>query len=137
MKPTLPSLRLVILAAALLAAPTVPSQPVAQSESSGATHSSKAGLSGGPDCSGGWPTIMTFVELKNAGITNNENVDFSKTKTVRIASEKTGKDLYHQVYEVTYTERSGRTIDAIVVADASYTECSMNQPEIFVVSQHL
>jgi hypothetical protein len=51
----------------------------------------------GPDCSGSWPTNMTFVHLKNAGLADNNSIDFSKTKTVRLASEKTGKDLWHQV----------------------------------------
>src|SRR5258707_8486476 len=70
-----------------------------------------------PDCSGGWPTAMAFVHLKNAGITDNDEIDFSKTKTVRLASERIGKDLYHQVYDVKYTEKSGRIIEAIVVHD--------------------
>ncbi|SRR5712692_1957767 len=90
-----------------------------------------------PDCSGGWPTDMTFVHLKNAGITTNASVDFSKTKTVRLASEKIGKDLYHQVYLVTFTERSGKTIQAIAIHDASPEECSMTGVEVFVVSDHL
>ena len=91
----------------------------------------------GPDCSGGWPTNMTFVLLKNAGITNNGKIDFSKTKTVRLASETIGRDLWHQVYDVTYTEDSGRTIEAIAVHDASREECSMTGVDLFVVSQHL
>ena len=62
---------------------------------------------------------MAFVLLKNEGITNNEKIDFSKTETVRLASEKTGKDLWHQVYDVTFTEYSGRRIEAIAVHDAS------------------
>ena len=90
-----------------------------------------------PDCSGGWPTDMTFVHLKNAGITDNDQIDFSKTKTVRLASEKIGKDLFHQVYDVKYTEKSGRIIEAIAVHDASQAECSMTGVDVFVVSQHL
>ena len=91
----------------------------------------------GPDCSGGWPTNMTFVHLKNAGLTDNSSIDFSKTKTVRIASEKVGKDLWHQVYHVTFTKKSGDAIDAIAVHDASQEECSMTGVEVFVVSKHL
>jgi len=80
---------------------------------------------------------MAFVLLKNEGITNNEKVDFSKTETVRLASEKIGKDLYHQVYLVKLREFSGRTIEAIAVHDASSEECSMTEVELFVVSQRL
>lgn len=97
----------------------------------------KAAKSHGPDCSGSWPTVMTFVHLKNAGITDNDKVDSSKTKTVRLASEKIGNDLYHQIYYVTFTEKSGNVIEAIAVHDASQEECSMTGVEVFVVSKHL
>ncbi len=46
----------------------------------------------GRDCSGNWPTIMAFVHMKNAGLADNANIDSSKTTTVRLASEKRGKD---------------------------------------------
>jgi hypothetical protein len=91
----------------------------------------------GPDCSGNWPTNMTFGHLKNAGLVDNSSIDFSKTKTSRLASEKVGKDLWHQVYHVTFTKKAGGTIEAIAVHDASLEECSMSGVEIFVVSSHL
>ena len=91
----------------------------------------------GPDCSGHWPTIMTFVHLKNAGLADNSNIDFSKTQTVRVASEKIVKGLWHQVYHVTYTKKSGEVIDAIAVHDASEQECSETGVEVFVISKHL
>ena len=98
---------------------------------------SQAEKTHGPDCSGGWPTNMAFVHLKNAGLTDNYSVDFSKTKTVRLASEKVGKDLWHQVYHITFTKKSGDTVEAIAVHDASQEECSMTGVEVFVVSKHL
>jgi hypothetical protein len=98
---------------------------------------SQAEKTHGPDCSGGWPTNMAFVHLKNAGLADNYSVDFSKTKTERLASEKVGKDLWHQVYRVTFTEKSGDSIDTIAVHDASQEECSMTGVEVFVVSKHL
>jgi tRNA(Met) C34 N-acetyltransferase TmcA len=91
----------------------------------------------GPNCSGGWPTNMTFVLLKNAGLLNNKSIDFSKTKTVRLASEKVGKDLWRQVYLVTFTTISGGRIEAIAVHDASDEECSMSGVKVFVVSRIL
>lgn len=100
-------------------------------------HNKTALRSGGPDCGGGWPTTMTFVLLKNAGITDNEEIDFLKTKTTRIASEKTGKDLYRQVYDVRYTKKSGQTIEAIAVHDASSEECSISGIDLYVISQRL
>ncbi len=97
----------------------------------------KADKSHGPDCSGRWPTIMTFVHLKNAGLTDNDKIDSSKTKTVRLASEKIGKKLFRQVYYVTFTEKSGHPVEAIAVHNASTDECSMSGVEVFVVSRHL
>jgi hypothetical protein len=98
---------------------------------------SKTELAHGPDCSGSWPTNMAFVHLKNAGITDNVKVDFSKTRTVRLASERVGKDLYHQVYDVKFTEKSGSVIEVIAIHDASYEECSMTGVEVFLISKHL
>ena len=91
----------------------------------------------GPDCSGGWPTDMTFVHMKNAGLVDNSSIDFSKTKTVRLASQKVGKDLWRQVYDVTYVKKSGDTLEAIAVHDASTEECSLTAVDVYVVSRHL
>ena len=98
---------------------------------------SSADKVGGPDCSGGWPTNMTFGHMKNAGLVDNSSIDFSKTKTIRLASQKIGKDLWHQVYEVTYTKKSGETIEAIAIHDASSEECSMTGVDVYVISRHL
>lgn len=80
---------------------------------------------------------MAQALLQNAGITGGNKIDFSKSKTARLASQKIGKDLYRQVYDVTFTEYSGRTIEAIAVHDASNEECSMSDVQLFVVSQRL
>ncbi len=80
---------------------------------------------------------MAFVHLKNAGLADNSSIDFPKTKTSRLASEKVGKDLWRQVYHVTFTKKSDETIEAIAVHDASLEECSMSGVEVFVVSKHL
>ena len=59
-------------------------------------------FAGHPDCSGveRWATAMAFVHLNNAKVTNNDKVDFNKTKTVRLASEKIGNDLYTQIHHL-------------------------------------
>ena len=88
----------------------------------------------GPDCSGGWPTNMAQGALKNAGILDNNEIDFTKTKTTRLASEKRGNDLWHQVYFVTFFKRSGDKIQAVGVHDASVEECSMTGVDVYVVS---
>jgi hypothetical protein len=91
----------------------------------------------GPDCSGSWPTNMAQATLKSAGLLNNSEIDFAKTQTSRLASEMIGKDLWHQVYFVTFFKRSGDKIQAIVVHDASSEECSMTGVDVYVVSRVL
>ena len=91
----------------------------------------------GPDCSGSWPTNMAQATLKDAGILKNEEIDFAKSKTVRLASEQTAKDLWHQVYLVKFHKKSGDDVKAIVIHDASAEECSMTDVQVFVVSTTL
>ena len=100
---------------------------------------STVALAGAPDCSGpaGWPTAMAFVHLKNAGVTNSNELDFDKVKTIRLASEKIGKDLYRQIHLVTFTKKSGETIQVITNNDASNQECSMSGVEVYLVSKRL
>ena len=94
---------------------------------------------GSPDCADprNWPSAMAFVHLKNAGVTDNAELDFDKTMTVRLASEQIGKDLYRQVHLVTFTKKSGETIQVITNNDASNEECSMSGVEVYLLSRRL
>jgi hypothetical protein len=80
---------------------------------------------------------MTFILLRNAGLTDNGQVDFTKTRVVLIAAQKIGKDLYRQVHRVIYLPNDGRTLEAIAVNDASHVECSMSGVQVYVSSAHL
>jgi hypothetical protein len=92
-----------------------------------------------PDCAGvdNWAASMAFVHLKNAAMTDNNKIDFTKTKVVRLASQQIGKDLYRQIHDVKYTEKSGNIIETITMNDASHQECSMSAVDVFVVAKHL
>ncbi len=92
-----------------------------------------------PDCSGveRWPTKMAFVTLKNDAITDNYKLDFTKTTTVLLASEKIGGDLYRQIHYITFTEKSGKTIEVITINDVSHEECSMSAVDVYVVGKHI
>lgn len=92
-----------------------------------------------PDCAGvdQWPTGMAFTNLKNAGITDNDKLDFSKTNTKRLASEKIGKNLYRQVHHVTFSEKSGNVIEVITVNDAADDECSMSDVDVYMITKQL
>jgi hypothetical protein len=89
-----------------------------------------------PDCSGteGWPTSMAYVHLKDAGMTI-PGIDFSKTKTVRLASERIGDDRYRQIHEITFVRKDGSELKVITSNIASHEECSMSGVEVFVVSK--
>ena len=80
---------------------------------------------------------MARTSLTNAGLLDKSEIDFAKTKTIQLASEKVGKDLWHQVYFVTFFKRSGDKIQAVVVHDASIEECSMTGVKVYVVSRLL
>jgi hypothetical protein len=106
---------------------------------------SSSALAKEPDCYGPerWAASMAFATLKNQGITDNDKVDFSKTRAVKLASEKIGKDkdyhedLYRQVQNVKFTEKSGNVIEVITINDATKSECSMGSVEVYVVSKHI
>ena len=92
-----------------------------------------------PDCGGteNWPASMAFVAMKNAKLVTNDQIDFSRTKVTRIASEQIKKDLWRQVYLVQYHRKDGSLLDALTVSDASHDECSMGDVQTFVVSGKL
>ena len=79
---------------------------------------------------------MAFARLKSEGITDNGKVDFTLTKTTRLASEQVGRKLFRQIHRVVFTEKSGRTIEAITMNNASSDECSMSGVDVFVIAQH-
>jgi hypothetical protein len=93
-------------------------------------------LAASPPCAS-WPTNMALVHLKNAGIADPTKIDESKTKAVRLASEKVGKDLYRQVYDITFYEKTGSKVEVITSSEASNEECSMSGVDVFVVSRRL
>ena len=92
-----------------------------------------------PDCTGPerWPSSMAFVYLKNAEIIDSDTLDFDKTRTVRLASEKIGKDLYRQVHLITFVKKSGEIVKTITLNDASHEECSVSGVDVYVVSKYL
>ena|SRR3990167_1452602 len=96
-------------------------------------------IANGPDCTGleRWPTKMAFVHLKNAGITDKDKLDYSKTKTVRLASERIGENAYRQIHYITFSGKSGTRIEVITSNIVSDEECSISDLEIFFVIRRL
>jgi hypothetical protein len=92
-----------------------------------------AALAKSPDCAS-WPTNMALVHLKNAGLIDIPSVIEAQTRAVRLASDKIGKDLYQQVYDIIFHTSDGKTIEVITNSQASREECSMSVVDVYVVS---
>ena len=84
-----------------------------------------------------WAPSMAFVQLKNAGLTDNPAVDFNKTNVELLAQQKIGEDLYRQIHHVTFRLKAGGMIEVITRSNASSEECSMSSVQVFVVSKQL
>lgn len=94
-------------------------------------------LASSPSQCASWPKNMAQVHLKNAGIADLTQLDESRTRAVRLASEKIGKDLYRDVYDITFYEKSGAEIEVITSSEASSSECSMSGVDVYVVSKKI
>ena len=92
-----------------------------------------------PDCTStdAWPTNMAFVHLKNAGLVNNDSIDFEKTVTKRIISGRLDNRLFRQAHVITFIEKSGLKIKVITVNDVSFEECSESPVDVFVIQKEL
>jgi hypothetical protein len=84
-----------------------------------------------------WPTTMAIGNLTDARITRPELLDESRTRPVLLALEKIRKNLYRQIYEITFYEKSGREIKVITSNQASPSECSISGVLVWVVSEKL
>ncbi|CAG2324342.1 MULTISPECIES: hypothetical protein [Burkholderia] len=49
----------------------------------------------------------------------------------------TGKDLYRQIYDITFVDKSGATFQGITSSEASSSECSMSGVDVYVVTQKI
>jgi hypothetical protein len=94
---------------------------------------------GVPNCIGAnaWPSRMALTHLRNANLLVADEVDAGKTRVVRLASEKLGRDLYRQVHLVRFTKKSGDTVSAITVNEVSSEECSMTGVDVYPVTGRL
>lgn len=92
-----------------------------------------------PNCGGveQWPANMAFVKLKNAGLITSESLDLSKTRVTRLASEQIKPNLFVQIHQISFTEKSGKLINVITNNRASSEECSMSDVEVFVIDTSL
>jgi hypothetical protein len=83
------------------------------------------------------PAKLALGWLVSAGLTEMDKVDTAKTKVLRLAAENIGNERYRQVHLITFTEKNGRTLEALTNSVAWKRECSMYATEVFVISQRL
>jgi hypothetical protein len=86
---------------------------------------------GGPDCSSGWPLKMAFAKLKNNGVYKSTDWNSDKIESKRLFSTKEG-DRFKQMYKVTFDFNKKTTV--FVTHFADNTECSLTEPEVYVVT---
>jgi hypothetical protein len=93
----------------------------------------------GPDCSGPehYPASVAFGAMKNERLLTNYNVLWKQVRSRTIASQQIGKNLWRQVFKVTYPLTTGRSVQAVVVEEVSTDECSMSEPQIYLISKAL
>lgn len=89
-----------------------------------------------PDCAS-WPINMAQVALKNYGLIDIPSIDFKTIKAVRLASQQIGKDLYQQIYNITFYTKDGKSIEVITNSKASSEECSMSDVDVYVISRKI
>lgn len=96
-------------------------------------------LAAGPDCTAPdrWQTSSALVKLEAIGLLRAAELDPSRTKTTRLASEQVTSSRYRQIHDTVFVKRSGVTIRVITSSLASSEECSESGVEVFVVSKHL
>ena len=57
-----------------------------------------------------WPADLVEGAVVDSGFASRDELDYSKTKVVRLASEKISVALYRQVQRVTFVKKSGEFI---------------------------
>jgi hypothetical protein len=80
---------------------------------------------------------MALSALQNDGEIRNEAVDFDHVTSKTLVSERIRRNLWRQVFRVTVPLKSGKRVEAMVVSDASAEECSMSDPQVFLIAKKL
>ncbi|MFM0596254.1 hypothetical protein [Paraburkholderia dilworthii] len=84
-----------------------------------------------------WPMTMALMSLKNSGMIGGDDIQEKRTKIELLASEKIGRNLYQQVYHMTFYGATGRTIEDITNNQASSVECSISAVDVYVTGKNI
>lgn len=82
-------------------------------------------------------TSTAYVVLKNLNIVNPKNIDYDKTKTVLLSSQKIGDDLDKEIHHITFYKKNGKKVEVITVNDTSSEECSMSGVDVYLIDKKI
>jgi hypothetical protein len=80
---------------------------------------------------------MVQAGLKNEGLLESEDIDFTKTRVTLLAQEKLKKDLYKQIQKVVFVKKNGSELEAIAENEVSSEECSVGKLKIYLIQKEL
>lgn len=82
-------------------------------------------------------TSTAYVVLKNMNAINPENVDYNRTQTILLSSQKIGDDLYKEIHHIIFYKKNGKPIEVITINDTSSEECSMSGVDIYLINKKI
>ena len=82
-------------------------------------------------------TSTAYVVLKNQNLVGPENIEYDKTKTVLLSSQKIGDDLYKEIHHITFFRKDGKTVEVITLNDTSSEECSMSGVDVYLIDKKI
>ncbi|MBS1002926.1 hypothetical protein [Acetobacter thailandicus] len=82
-----------------------------------------------------WPLGITWGKLKNEGYVTPEDYAPNSPTAKLLAFGKVKKNLYRQVYLLTYSRKSKKPIYVITTNDVNNEECSAGPVEVFLIEK--
>ncbi|MBB5429032.1 hypothetical protein QF000_003948 [Paraburkholderia atlantica] len=94
-----------------------------------------------PPCGDRFPAYLAQMALRKTDILSLD-FDATKTKAVRLASEKNGKyedgeQKWRGIYQITFEERNGNKIKLVAVYEIGEPECTITDEQFLIVSKQL
>lgn len=74
------------------------------------------------------------VELTNAGLFDQKQLDRDKTEVLLLAKKPIHKDMWESIYFVTLRQHDGKSISLVMVSTNTADECSVEAVKTYVVS---
>ncbi|APA88316.1 hypothetical protein BJG93_23355 [Paraburkholderia sprentiae WSM5005] len=94
-----------------------------------------------PPCGDRFPACVAQMALRKTDILSLD-FDATKTRAVRLASEKIGKyedgePMWRGIYQIAFEERNGNKIKLVDVYEIGELECTISDEQFLIVSKQL